>query len=115
MFQTGDDEIMKNIKRDKINPITVIMILQILFFIVCLTAITNQISRYTQSQGKEKKAERFASVKVCSGETLWEISKRYYTDEYENIHSYVKKIIQLNNMTDEEINSGAYVIIPYYD
>lgn len=63
----------------------------------------------------EKKSERFASVKVCSGETLWEISKRYYTDEYKNMNSYVKKIMQLNNMTDEEINSGAYVIIPYYD
>ena len=108
---------MKNINRGnlKSNSIIIIMILQILFFIVCLTAISSQISRYVQSWGKEKKSERFASVKVCSGETLWEISKRYYTDEYKNMNSYVKKIMQLNNMTDEEINSGAYVIIPYYD
>lgn len=108
---------MKNINRGnlKSNSIIIIMILQILFFIVCLTAISSQISRYAQSWGKEKKSERFASVKVCSGETLWEISKRYYTDEYKNMNSYVKKIMQLNNMTDEEINSGAYVIIPYYD
>ncbi len=46
---------MKNINRGnlKSNSIIIIMILQILFFIVCLTAISSQISRYAQSWGKK--------------------------------------------------------------
>lgn len=95
--------------------IRIVMILQILFFIICIAAIFHQMSVRTGSSMRGQKLERYRSIRICSGETLWEISRRYYSDEYKNVHLYMKKIMQLNNMSDENINSGAYLLIPYYD
>lgn len=94
--------------------IRIVMMLQILFFIICIAGIFYQRSVRAGSM-REQKLERYRSIRICSGETLWEISRRYYSDEYKDVHLYMKKIMQLNNMSDEDINSGAYLLIPYYD
>lgn len=95
--------------------LSVILLLQIIFFIICITMIGNQIADYRNSGAEGKRTECFASVRVRSGDTLWKISSRYYSDEYKNMHFYMKRIMELNNMPDEEIYTGSYVIIPYYE
>ncbi len=62
----------------------------------------------------EQKIECFTSIRVYPGESLWEISRRYYSKEYQSMNQYIRKIMKLNHMTDEKIYAGAYLIIPYY-
>jgi len=95
--------------------LAVVMTLQILFFIVCIALIFSQMPVHLNGSVKEQKTERYRSIRIYSGETLWDISRKYYTDEYKNVHSYMKRIMKLNNMSDEDINAGAYLLIPYYD
>ncbi len=104
--------LMRNIK----NKIVAIFIfLQILFFLFCIITISFKRMPHTANSRRESKTERYTSVRVCSGESLWEISGRFYSEEYENMRSYVHKIMKLNNLSDEDIYSGTYLIIPYYD
>ena len=106
--------ILNSVKRSDAVIVTV-MILQILFFIMCTTAILGQASVHARDCVKEQKTERYRSIRICPGETLWEISRQYYSQEYKSVHLYMKRIMKLNNMSDEGINSGAYLLIPYYD
>lgn len=103
------------IRTIKYKAVHAVLMIQVLFFIFCMTAIFCQMAAHTAGRINEKKTERFASVKICSGESLWEISSRFYSDEYKNMHLYVKRIMKLNHMSDEDVCSGAYLIIPYYD
>lgn len=94
---------------------SVIILLQVIFFIICIAMIFNQNAGRASRRAEEKKIEHFASVRVNSGDTLWKICCRYYSDEYKNMHLYMKRIMELNHMPDAEIYTGSYVIIPYYD
>lgn len=101
--------------RGKNAVVSIIMILQILFFIICIVGIYCQMPVHTDRGIKEQKTERYKSIQICPGESLWGISRRYYSDEYKNVELYMRKIMKLNHMSDETINSGAYLLIPYYD
>lgn len=92
-----------------------VIVLQILFFLVCMTVILKQLLFHNSCRGKERRTEYYRSVRICSGESLWEISNRYYSEEYKSMHLYMQKIMKLNNLLDEDIYSGEYLIIPYYD
>lgn len=66
------------------------------------------------SERAGQRVECFTSIQVHSGESMWEISKRYYSSEYKSMNRYIRKIMSLNHMTSEDIHAGAYLIIPYY-
>ncbi len=57
----------------------------------------------------------FKSIEVDSGDTLWDIAELYITDDYSSIQDYVDEIIDINQLNkDGRINSGCYIIVPYY-
>lgn len=96
--------------------IALILALQISFFLLCMAMIANHVAAPVQvNRGKGEKVERYKSVTVCSGESLWEISRRYYTDECGSMEVYIKRIMKLNDMQDEKIHTGACLVIPYYE
>lgn len=102
----------------KINKraVAAIAIFQIVIFVLCIACIFRHIAAKSQgSSAQEQKAECYISVQVRSGESLWEISERYYSSEYKDMNQYMKKIMRLNHMSGEDIHAGAYLIIPYYD
>lgn len=55
------------------------------------------------------------SIRIEENDTLWDIASRYFTDEYEDINTYIDIIMEANNMTTSTIHNGNYLIIPYYD
>lgn len=62
----------------------------------------------------EQRVECFISIQVHDGESVWEISSRYYSSEYHSMRRYIKKIMNINHMTNEQIDAGSFLIIPYY-
>ncbi len=90
-------------------------ILQISFFLFCTVLVLYHVLSGPESREETQKPEYYASVQVHSGESLWDISKRYYTSEYKSIRQYIRKIKYLNHMADEDLHAGAYLIIPYYE
>ena len=79
--------------------------ISIIFFKVLVSAkeketISNQYKYYT-------------SVQIQSGDTLWNIAKRYCPEEAE-INTYVNEIKEINHLQSDEIHSGKYLTIIYY-
>ena len=84
----------------------------LVIILICMVRHMALHIRRTDSAGQRK--EYYTSVQVNAGESLWEISRRYYSVEYKSMGSYMKKIMNLNHMSSSNINEGAYLIIPYY-
>ncbi len=102
-------------ERMKYIAVAVTAILQISFFLFSTACILHHVSVRSGSENESRRLECYLSIRVNAGESLWDISKRYYTGEYKNMNWYIRKIKYLNHMTDENVNAGSYLIIPYYD
>ncbi|BBF42360.1 hypothetical protein lbkm_1042 [Lachnospiraceae bacterium KM106-2] len=68
----------------------------------------------SNSPKDSKRAFRIANVEVKEGDSLWNLAKEYYTDDYENMDHYIDEIKECNSMIDDKIYSGGYIVIPYY-
>ncbi len=85
-----------------------------LCFILALSFTLPKLVAATRNEAPKQKIECFTSIRINSGETLWSISKRYYSNEYQSVNHYIKKIMELNHMTSDKVLEGTYLIIPYY-
>lgn len=68
-----------------------------------------------QSETEEIAYKYYKSIVVESGDTIWDYAKEYaHEDYYDSYESYIKEVIRINAMSDDSIQSGQYLIIPYY-
>jgi LysM repeat protein len=56
----------------------------------------------------------FRSVKIEKDDTLWTIAENNMNEYHMNIHTYIKEIKVINNLTSDQINAGEYLIIPFF-
>ena len=92
-----------------------IVIAGILFILLTILLFYNtSASASSNSYQIGERVECFKSVQVHAGESLWEISKRHYSSEYESMGKYIGRIKYLNHLLNEDIIAGTYLIIPYY-
>lgn len=54
------------------------------------------------------------SVKIEKGDSLWSIAERYFSDDYNDMNTYVEEIKKSNGLTSDTIHAGCYIIVPYY-
>lgn len=89
----------------------VMTVLLISGFSVCFFTLKTK----AQSETEEIAYKYYKSIVVESGDTIWEYAKEYANEDfYDSYDSYVKEVIRINAMPDDSIQSGQYLIIPYY-
>ena len=92
----------------------------ILIMTVCLiTTCTLSLSGF-RSNAKDDSTEvsykYYKSITVASDDTLWSIAEKYMDeDHYDSITDYIGEVKRMNSLTDDVINYGEYLVIPYYD
>lgn len=57
----------------------------------------------------------YKSIQIEKGDTLWSIAKEYRTDAYNSTQEYIDELMEINNLTSDEIHHGQYLIVAYYD
>lgn len=88
--------------------ITVILIAG---FSVCFFSFKTK----AQNETEEVAYKYYKSIIVDSGDTIWDYAEEYaHEDYYDSYESYIKEVIRINAMQDDSIQSGQYLIIPYY-
>ncbi len=92
---------------------------RILIFISLLIASTlilslSIISTKVTAQRAFSREKSVTSIKIEKGDSLWSIASRYYTEEYDDMNSYIKEIMYSNGLTSDIIHEGNYIIVPYY-
>lgn len=84
------------------------------FVLFAVIALHDNTPACSHNNPAGQRVECYTSIQVLSGESLWEISTRYYSSEYKSLNRYMKRIMHLNHMTTEAVIAGSYLIIPYY-
>ena len=57
----------------------------------------------------------YKSITVANNDTLWSIAERYMDGEhYDSINDYIREVKSMNDLTDDVIHYGEYLVIPYY-
>lgn len=57
----------------------------------------------------------YTSIMIESGDTLWTLAEEYSDDiHYKSTADYIKEVKQINHLSDDNIKTGEYLIVPYY-
>lgn len=101
---------MKNMNYKKVF---VCLILPFLVLVCCVAFCKN-----TEAESRGDKVDDVAayeSVLICKGDTLWSIAEANLdrpTDA--QIRDYVEEIVSLNNISNHQIHTGNYILVPRY-
>ena len=80
-----------------------------LILVIALGAALNN------SKAKSDRAMYLTSVCVEEGDCIWNIAKKYYTEECGSMSEYVREIKATNGLTDDVIKYGYSLLVPYYE
>lgn len=85
---------------------------------ICLvTALSFTASGFlsnAQSDNMNVEFKYYKSVMVEQGDTLWSIASRHANSSYKSKEEYIKEVMNMNRLTDDNITAGSYLIIPYF-
>ena len=59
------------------------------------------------SEPKAPTYNYYTSIRVSSGDTLWDIAKEYRTEEYSDISSYIAEVREINHLSSNQITDGV--------
>lgn len=99
----------RQLKRN-ISLVTVMAILTIIFSVTL-----SSIFAIAESHESDRLYKYYTSIEVKYGETLWSIAKEYINnDHYSGIPAYIKEVMKINSLPDDNIRAGQYLIVPYF-
>ena len=56
----------------------------------------------------------YESIRVESGDTLWTIADEYIDGFNLSKTDYIAEVCQINQISEDEIHAGDYIVVPYY-
>ena len=92
-----------------------ILVMTICLIITC-TISMNGFRSNAKDGSTEVSYKYYKSISVANNDTLWSIAEQYMDEEhYDSISDYIQEVKCMNHLTDDMINYGDYLVIPYYD
>ncbi len=67
-----------------------------------------------QAASTETTYKYYTSIRIESGDTLWDIANEYVSDEYADKNEYMNEVCEINHISADEIHAGQYIVVPYY-
>lgn len=94
---------------------TILFALLTTLFVLTCVLIGSSVGASSQSEAAQNESYKYyTSVEIERGDTLWNIAEQYITPEYASVQAYVDEIKEVNNLGDDEIHSGQYIMVPYF-
>ncbi len=56
----------------------------------------------------------YVSIRVESGDTLWTIADEYVDGFNISKSDYINEVCKINEISENEIHAGDYIVVPYY-
>ena len=84
------------------------LLIALLFSIVIGTGIFSLKSKAADTYNKY-----YTSVTIMPGDTISEYY-RTYGEHYQNFNDYCKEVCMINNIDEDDICAGNFIILPYY-
>ncbi len=86
--------------------------------VILLLAVIFSVGFITKTVTASRSNERIklvTSIEIQKGDTLWEIASAYMSEEYDDLNDYIYEIKRSNGMTSDDIHTGNFLILPYYE
>lgn len=80
-----------------------------IFVLACLGG-----SSLVKADKKQIYAKSFTSIEVQTGDTLSSIASTY-ADSPAHYNDYIEEVISINNLKDDTIHAGCYLMVPVYE
>ena len=95
-------------------------VLKIVMIAVCICGILcfsplNEIFRAESDRVEASAFEtdtRYEVIKIRKGDSLWSLATAYYKPEYHSIPAFIEEIRECNQLKDDRIYAGCYLMIP---
>lgn len=106
----------KNYRRKLEVKRNIILILSSVLLILAIVLFSFSIcSEASTLSDHQVNYKYYKSIQIERGDTLWSIAKENMDQAfYANINDYISEIKQMNALSSNNIQSGNYLIIPYY-
>ena len=99
-------------RRMKFFFLSLSSLLLIIVFLFCIVQFMNRPANI--SQASELTSTTYTRNEVKAGDSLWELASNYKAP-YMNTKTYMKEVIELNQMSSAQIEAGNYLIFPIYE
>lgn len=88
----------------------------VMTIVICGVLILGVGSFCNRSNAQEVMTNQkyYKSIEIHAGDTLWDIAQTYCSEEYDSIDSYMEEVRSINQLNDDKILTGGYLMIPYY-
>lgn len=87
----------------------------LLIAICCLVFNTFFVSAHGNQEEEPVAYTYYRSIQIEAGDTLWDIAEEYMTADCSSVEEYVEKLMELNNLSSDEIHAGEKLMIAYND
>lgn len=103
------------LRREAVLHRNILLILLTTISILLCVLIGSSIGGSSQTvAAKNNSYKYYTSIEIEKGDTLWTIAKQYMTPEYASIQAYVEEVKELNQLGDDDIHAGQYLMVPYF-
>ena len=108
---------VRAIRRKRAAKRQLITALILFFSILASVLITSNFLRANQVKASSVKTENvyYKTIEVEEGDTLWDLADRYMGEKTFSRQEYIEQVKEMNHLTDDTIESGAYLMVPYVE
>lgn len=86
-----------------------------ILLIACFSVSLFSIKTKAQSDSADVAYKYYKSISVEAGDSLWGYAVKYADrDFYASYDIYIEEVIRINALSDDSIQSGQSIILPYY-
>lgn len=96
-----------------VNVIKQKNVLYKILFIMLVCVVILMVSIIAKASDKQQPTRYYTSVQITHNDTLWSLEEQY-NNGVEDSDTYIKNIKKLNNMKEDTINYGSYILMYYY-
>ncbi len=91
-----------------------LFLMTICLIITCSFSL-NSFRSNAKTDSSKTTYKYYKSITVANHDTLWSIAEEYMDEEhYDSINDYIREVISVNSLKNDEISYGEHLIIPYY-
>lgn len=94
---------------------SIVIVLLLLFL---LTGPVSRLFSGSSSMAAAKQRlseEQYKIIEVKKGDSLWSIARDNISPGYSGIRSYIREIKKCNQLDSDNVVSGTYLMLPYYE
>lgn len=103
-----------SLRRAELHRNILLALLTTIFVLLCMLIGSSIVSSGQSKAAQNDSYKYYTSIEIERGDTLWNIAEEYMTPEYGSVQEYVDEIKAVNDLGDDEIHSGQYLMIPYF-